>query len=522
MRTGIISLAVLAALFLAPPAGRAEMAPTAVPAALDRLQRADGVTIVPERFLRRWDPVTVFLDRDAGPAGGGPEDMPERYALLTPAQPGAWQWLGPRVLQFRPAEPWQPLRRVTVTAFGHAATLVPLLPAPVETSPADEPDGIVDLDAFRLTFVDPVDKAALARLLTIELRPQPGFAGERAQVLTEADFTIKALERAAPGDRQTYAVALNRPVPDGTVAILRLRLSDEPGLDDPSFELRLRSATPFTVTDISCGGRFTHDTQDGVLRCTPPEAEDRKFRPGGPRELRLRFSAKPEALDIVHARNALRITPPVDDLAVDAENGNAYRITGRFLPDTVYELRLAPGALKDRRGRALSGGVASSRFAFLADRPALRWDAAQGIAERFGPQMVPLRGRGYDRADIRIHPIDPSGRDFWPFPRDGIETADDTPPPLAGDEPAPWSGPEAIHRRAMRRPHPGARLPRRFRAGGAADRARRGRGQVRPRFEAAVAEDRRAGSSPGPTSSACGRSTATSGAGCGCRSPTWR
>ena len=110
MRTGVLCLAVVAMLFVVPPpAARAD---TTVPAALDRLYRADGVSIVPERFLRRWDPVTVFLDHDAGPGGGGPEDMPERYAVLMPAQPGAWQWLGPRVLQFRPAEPWRPLRRV--------------------------------------------------------------------------------------------------------------------------------------------------------------------------------------------------------------------------------------------------------------------------------------------------------------------------------------------------------------------------------------------------------------------------
>ena len=70
MRTRFFWPAVVATLFLALPlAGLAE-----VPAALDRLQRADGVTIVPERFLRRWDPVTVFLDHDAGPAGGGGEE----------------------------------------------------------------------------------------------------------------------------------------------------------------------------------------------------------------------------------------------------------------------------------------------------------------------------------------------------------------------------------------------------------------------------------------------------------------
>ena len=437
----------LAAALLLTAVGSPARAATGTATALDRIQRADGVQIVPERFLRRWDPVTVFLDRDAGPAGGGPEDQPQNYATLAPAHAGSWQWLGPRVLQFRPAEPWRPLRRVTVTAFGHTTMLVPLLPPPVETSPADEPDGIVDLDAIRLTFIDPVDEKALARLLTIELRPQPGFATGEAQLLTAQDFTIKELERAAPSDRQTYAVTLHRPVPDGYVAILRLRLSDEPGLDDPSFELRLRSATPFTVTDISCGGRFTHDTQDGVLRCTPPDADEAKPRPAGPRELRLRFSAKPEELGIVEARNALRITPPVDDLAVTRDKYNAYRLTGRFQPDTVYELQVAPGSLKDARGRALSGPAVSSRFAFLADLPALRWDAAQGIAERLGPQMVPLRGRGYDRADIRIYKIDPAGRDFWPFPKNGLVTEDDAPPPLAGNEPANWNSPDEIRRR---------------------------------------------------------------------------
>ena len=84
------------------------------------------------------------------------------------------------------------------------------------------------------------------------------------------------------------------------------------------------------------------------MRCTPPDPEEGKPSAAGPRELRLRFSAKPEELDIVHARNALRITPPVDDLAVTREKKqNAYRITGRFLPDTVYDLQVAPGSLKD-------------------------------------------------------------------------------------------------------------------------------------------------------------------------------
>src|SRR5262249_16099743 len=77
------------------------------PAQLDRLQRADGALVLPDKFLRSWDPITIFFDHDQGPANGGPEDAPERIVSMQPAVPGAWQWLGPRTLQFRPADAWK-------------------------------------------------------------------------------------------------------------------------------------------------------------------------------------------------------------------------------------------------------------------------------------------------------------------------------------------------------------------------------------------------------------------------------
>ena len=93
----------------------------------------------------------------------------------------------------------------------------------------------------------------------------------------------------------------------------------------------------------------------------------------------------------------------------------------------------------------------------MPSAPALRWDAAQGIVERFGPQMVPLRGHGYAHADIRIHPIDPLSRDFWPFPR-GRDDHDDAAPPLPGNEPPPWDQPGAIGAGRPGGAHHGARL----------------------------------------------------------------
>ena len=68
---------------------------------------------------------------------------------MTPPVAGAWQWLGARALQFRPADPWKPLQDVEVEAAGGApahARLLPLLPAPISTSPADGADPVDELD----------------------------------------------------------------------------------------------------------------------------------------------------------------------------------------------------------------------------------------------------------------------------------------------------------------------------------------------------------------------------------------
>ncbi len=424
----------------------ADMAPL-VPPQLDRLQRADGAHVVPDHFLRRWDPVTILFDEPTGPEAGGPEDTPERLVTLSPAKPGSWTWLGAKTLQFRPTEPWEPLRRETVTVVGTAAgsttRLVPLLPVPSATGPADPANGTAALDTIGLTFDQGVDLAALARLLTIDITPQAGVAEAGKQTLTAQDFDLRPVERAARSDPQTVMVVLRRPVPDGRVATLHLRLSDEPGLDDPTFTLALRSATPFKLTDTTCGDSFNRADLDGVTRCTPDPGLAAR-----PRRVVLQFSDRPEDLDIVRARDILRITPPLDDLEVASAGVNGLRITGKFTADQVYQIAVAPGVLHDRRSRALSAAV-NARVSFSAGTPALGWDVPQGIVERLGPQMVPLRGHGYDHADVRIYPIDPLSRDFWPFPRAGLITNDDRAPPLPGNEPAAYADPEPISGDAM-------------------------------------------------------------------------
>ena len=406
------------------------------PPQLDKLQRADGAHVVPDHFLRRWDPVTILFDAARGPTDAGPEDAPEKFATISPPKPGAWNWLGPKTLQFRPSEPWEPLRRETFTVDGAATTLVPLLPVPTATGPSDADNGTPDLDTIALAFDQPVDLAALARLLTIELRPQTGATTQPSQVLTSTDFDLRPVERANRASKQTILVALRQPIPDGQIATLRLRLSDAAGLDDPIFDLPLKSALPLKVRDAYCGEGYNHSNVDDVVRCDPAQ-------PIRPRTVVLQFSAMPETLDIVRARDILRFTPPVDGLSVKSDGENELRITGKFAADQVYSVSIATGALHDTRKRALAEPVAK-KFSFAPGTPALAWDVQEGIVERLGPQMVPLRGHGYDHADIRVHAVDPLSRDFWPFPRAGIATLDDNAPPLPGNEPEAYQDPGPI------------------------------------------------------------------------------
>ena len=415
------------------------------PPQLDRLQRADGARVVPDHFLRRWDPVTVLFPTPTGPAQGGAEDQPERYATLSPAKPGAWTWLTPTTLQFRPTEPWQPLRREAVTVGGAATQLIPLLPIPTSTGPADRDNGAANLDTVALQFDQPVDLAALARLITIELTPQPGVTGS-AETLRSGDFDVRAAERTARSDAQTVLVVLHTPVPDGRVATLRLRLSDEPGMDDPIFELALRSAAPFRLSDTYCGDSYSHSTKDGVTICDPDSSSTAK-----PRQMELQFTSAPATLDIVQARDAIRFTPPLDGLTVEAGDNSDLKIGGKFAANQVYDVRIAAGAIQDTNGRVLAEAV-HARVSFNPQTPSLAWDVPQGIVERLGPQYVPLRGHGYDRADVRVYPIDPLSRDFWPFPRGGLTTSDDRAPPLPGNEPPHYvqSGPISADAMAQR------------------------------------------------------------------------
>ncbi len=399
----------------------------AAAAVLDKVAPPAGTVVVPDHFLRAWDPVTVFLPADTGPAGGGPEDHPERFVTMVPAQPGAFSWLDARTLQFRPAVPWPALARVTVTLGSQATRLVALISAPAGMAPQAGSTARA-VDRLRLDFPGPVDPAALARLLTIEARPLPGIDAAQAQLLDGKDFAVQAADRAAGTAKASYLVLLRQPLPPASRILVHLKLSDEPGLDPPLADLEF--ATEAAVAQVDAVGcAYGSDMRAGIDHCTgdsEPVVDvrfDHDMAPASPTEL----------------RQFVRISPPVDDVTY-AQYGSTLTVRGKFAYDTVYTVTLADADLHAASGVPLAGATGKTdRIVFDRPSPVLAYEEASGIVERYGPQRVPLHGRGYDQVDLRIHAIDPLDRGFWPYAGSPVTVDDQAEPPLPGLEPGPYA-----------------------------------------------------------------------------------
>jgi uncharacterized protein YfaS (alpha-2-macroglobulin family) len=503
-----------AALVLVAPGQRNAVATASAPSpAPIVVKQPAGAQIVPEKFLRRWDPVTIFFDRAVGPAAGGPEHAPANYVTVTPAHPGAFTWLNSRTLQFRPAEAWPALGRYEWKVGDRGTILATLMDAPLFTLPANGAAGLDPVDSLTLEFAQPVDTRALAKMLDIEIAPLPGLDRDKAKRIDPADFTIKTVERTSRSDHARYVVAFRQPIPAGMRVVATLGLSTEPGLEATVQQIVFTTAEVFRPVLLGCAekrvpisaegssygrnaalscrteteqlaaprrhyrryesddsenaegsgnseegagnaeeGAGEGDDRDSVVdsgRPQPPlvttsganpavgqkaPPDDSAPRLSSKREIVVQFSAMPGQLDPITARNLVRITPAVEGVKSTVV-GDQLRVVAKFQTDTLYEVALEPTVLKDTHKRDLVMSGRSTAYLFWpAEEPFLNLAYGSGTVERFGPQMVPMRGRGYAEADVRIHAIDPLDRSFWPFPAQPISAGEDDRPPSPGEE----------------------------------------------------------------------------------------
>lgn len=404
----------------------------------DTVKKPSGTSIVPEHFLRRWDPVTLFFNSDTGPEKPGPEDHPERYVKLSPMHPGAYTWINSRTLQFRPAEPWPALGRFHWRLGDKTHSLVTLMEAPSATEPGDNADNLLPIDKFSLSFKEPISVNALARMIRIELRRLPGVESKDSRWLDAEDFSIKVMERRRRSDPANYVLILKEAIPGATQAIIHLRLSLDDSVEQSFKHIRFATAAPFRVKTFGCSGIRYPGALGGVSY-----SRDQSIRcNAGNRSVEVEFSSPIASVSPIAARNLVRFTPAVMDLSYQSYN-STLSISGKFESDTLYQLNLVDTPIKDSSGRPLQlSGKHQLYFHFPAQAPFLNWESKQGIIERYGPQMVPLHGRGYDRLDLRIYPVDALNRSFWPFPDQAIVVNESERPPGPGEQAAAFSEPQ--------------------------------------------------------------------------------
>jgi len=393
----------------------------------DESQRPEGgsTRILPEQFLRGFDPVTVYFSGNEGP-GKRPADDGEKLLKITPAWPGQYFWADKKTLQFRPAEPWPPLQRFAFEASGQRKVLTTMMSAPSAMSPYADSTNLRPFRTLTLTFPQPLPLAALKQMLTLEIRDLPGLADSPTRVVK--DFNLSQLPRDNQRSPAVYAITLDEDVPEGKQlrVTVSLALGDE---DKALWAGRLSTRPSFHLESIQCGASSfplvggASVPRDMALSC------------GNQGDLpQLVFSADVADLTLTALKKLVRLEPAVPDLHFESY-GSRVALRGKFVPDTLYQMRIASAPIKDDSGRPLRDPGDVQVFFHLGWKTAfLRWAQANAIVEAKGPRMLPLQGYGDARADVRIYRVDPLHEGLWPFPNSPVVVNEESAPPFPGEE----------------------------------------------------------------------------------------
>ena len=396
------------------------------------------VAVVPEIFLRSYDPVTVFFPEESKPKADEPADDPGELLQIEPDHPGEYRWLDAKTLQFLPTVRWPALRRFTITVNGVPHTLVTLMAAPKSLSPSGGSRELEPIQEIQLSFADRLNVDELGAMLHFEVRPTPGLTStgdEEVPVslqLTNRDFTVKEMERTSIRDAVQYQITFDNPIPYGRLVTMTLQLSLDERLKGALVRYTFATQTAFRLTGIGCGSVVFPVAAKG----SEYPVEQPLQGGGGDEPLFLEFSHELEPISMAAVKQLVRFEPAVKNFRFVV---SGKRLQLHFSPerDQIYQLTLQETNLTDRNGRDLSTfGETSLYFYYTHADPYLRWRQSRGILERYGAQKFPMEGRGEEQVDLRIYKLDPLDRNFWPFPDKPVGVNEEARPPGPGEEPA--------------------------------------------------------------------------------------
>lgn len=434
---GPLSALCIAALFLFSSTALAQQY---IPADLGQQPAGSGARILPEQFLRGFDPITVYFSSDQVPANAHADDG-EKRLKITPAWPGAWSWVDRRTLQFRPAEPWPALARYQVTAGGSTRTLTTMMAAPSAMAPSSGSEGLKPFRVVTLTFPQAYPVAQLKKMLSLELRELPGLADSPKRKVT--GYSLSLLPRATHRDPATWSITLDDDVPEGKqlVVTVSLALGSE---GTTLWQGRASTRTEFSLVAVRCG------TNQLSLTGGASTPKDLALGCGNRGEQPLLvFSAPVKDLSLTALKRLVRLEPAVPDLHFSTY-GSQVQLQGKFVPDTLYKMTLQSAPITDDSGRSLRAVKPADVFFHLGWRaPFLRWNQSTAMLEANGPRMLPLTGYGEPRADVRIYRVDPLHTGLWPFPSDTVVVDEDAAPPFPGEEPPSKQEPGWLDRETL-------------------------------------------------------------------------
>jgi len=391
----------------------------------------DPITVVPEIFLREFDPITVFFNKDEGPQQAGPADDPGELMRISPAHPGEFRWLDSKTLQFLPTIAWAPLARIRVSVKGEKQRLVTLMSTPSKIYPAPGRRHLNPIREMTLSFTNALDKKALASMLTFEIRSLPGVNAEDSIWLTSNNFRIKEIERVSLNQKASYQIQFHKAVPYGKQLTMHLRLSLAEGMDGTLAKYKFETKPLFRLIAMGTGSSM----YPVAVKGSEYSIEQSINRGRSQQELVLRFSNNLEPMTMEQIKKLVRFKPAVTNLRYNL-SGNSISLYFNAQAEKAYQLSLQDVELRDRDDRLLAPfNKASFYFHHPKVQDFLQWKQGKGILEQYGSQQFPMQGRGNQQVDLRIHKLDPLDRNFWPFPSSAVMLDETIRPPGPGEEP---------------------------------------------------------------------------------------
>jgi len=401
------------------------------PADLHQVKNSDRseIMIMPQSFLREYDPLTIMYPDEMHSEGAGPLDKPQEFLTMKPVHPGEYRWLDSRTIEFRPSVPWQPMQTYNIKVKGMSKALTALLMPPRSIFPSSGSTGLDPVSRIMLEFEEQIDHEVLAKLLTFEACELPGIERNNCRTYTASDFTIKKSEKSVKNSYQ-YWIVFKKPFANGLRVRTIIRLASDPMLSDAKRVYFFDTRKEFTIEQAG-----TYEYQFTLNPSGSAYGKEQALKLSNEAVLYFDFSVPPVSLSLSQVKSLVNFSPSPRKMDWSV-SGN--RLIIKIIPEQekLYKVVISPVNIEDRDGRKLGLHNRCSFYCYQPlDRQYARWGLGFCMVERYGPQHFPFLVSGVKSIDLRVYKIDPQHKAFWPFPYSPVSVSETDRPPGPGEEP---------------------------------------------------------------------------------------